>query len=442
MKKKWVLLTFMPLLLAGCDNYPDEWPNLDKPLIAQCPDLSGTYRIGSNNESGVGEHAALYDTLFRNILGSEPQRWAWETLTISGDPDKQLDITLALSPATLENNRKAVANQGEYYRKQYEGFQTPAQRWSGGFKRMTDEQYENNLMKIYRWPFAHRVLENGNDYRCKGGWLVGDRLVHDPGPDRNSPRPDYLDGIVRFGRDKDGGLVAEAVYEQQQELTLWCGDGCKGIPLGTWKMHDWRHWPAAESAWTGEVPRPWARPFSADEPFPEGDSSMARLGETRQLLTPLLPAGITIEGMLPAGEDAVTVVLATADKTKFPALFEAIERSYIFYRDDVRAYSESGDGKHILRLRLQLKPKIPDTPLPVIEQQLRELLPAAVALVSVKPSGTRFRTVVTAADDRAVSQLLRALDTAAGLRQPELESIQPLADGRREAHITFKERPR
>ncbi len=440
MKNRLLSLTGMLLLLAGCDNYPDEWPHLDKPLFARCPDLSGTYRIGSNNENGVGEHAAMYDTLFRGILGSEPQRWVWETMTIRGDPDKQLDITLALSPVTLANNRKAIANYGEYYRKQYDGFQTPAQRWSSGFNRMTDEQYEANLMTIYRWPFAHRVLKNGDDYRCQGGWLVGERLVHDPGPDRNSPRLDYLDGIVRFGRDRKGGLVAEAVYEQHQKFNVWCGDGCKGFSLGTWTMHDWRHWEPAAPAWTGDVPRPWAQPFTADEPFPEGDSSLARLAETRQLLTPLLPSGITIEGLKPAGDDAVTAVLVTADKSRFPAMFEAIERSYLFYRDDVMAYSQSVDGKHTLRLRLQLKPQIPDTPIPVVEQQVRDLLPAAVTLVSVKPAGTRFRIAVTAGDDRAVSQLLRSLDTATDFRQPELESIQPLADGRREAHITVKVR--
>jgi hypothetical protein len=92
------------LILAGCDNnYPKDWPWVDVPFFSSCPDISGTYSIGSSNEDGIGRSANMGDTLFRTILPRErsSQRWNWETMTISGDASQQLDITLMRSAQTI-----------------------------------------------------------------------------------------------------------------------------------------------------------------------------------------------------------------------------------------------------------------------------------------------------------------------------------------------------
>jgi aconitate hydratase 2/2-methylisocitrate dehydratase len=64
----WMLFSSL-LILAGCDNnYPKDWPWVDVPFFSSCPDISGTYSIGSSNEDGIGRSANMGDTLFRTIL--------------------------------------------------------------------------------------------------------------------------------------------------------------------------------------------------------------------------------------------------------------------------------------------------------------------------------------------------------------------------------------
>ena len=130
-----LLLVLCALVLNGCDGYPADWKSVKTPLFASCPDISGTYRIGSNNEEGVGESHRLENSLFRNILPSRmAQRWHWETMTISGNPQQALQVTLMRNPQTMDNYRQQLFARGGmgYYQRQYESMHSAKTRWEIG----------------------------------------------------------------------------------------------------------------------------------------------------------------------------------------------------------------------------------------------------------------------------------------------------------------------
>ena len=348
-------------LLAGCDNYPEGWSRIDHSWFSKCADISGTYSIGSSNDDGIGQSANMGDTLFRSILPLErsSQRWNWETMTITGDASQQLDIILMRSAQTMDSYLQREFSQGskDYYRNRYNSMMNPATRWKGSFAAMTDDEYEKNLDKLYIAPQTHRVLKRGKDYECSGGWLTSDRLAHDPGADRNNPRPDEIDGIVRFGKDKAGFLVAESIYEEEQQFNVWCGDGCKGFSLGTWTMHNWRHWEPAEQAWKGERSRPWAEPFKNIESRTGNDTGgVLRLVEIRRLVTPAISSPATLVDLEPTGKDMFLVV-DSPDNESLNKMFKVLGSTFTFYDVRVQELVRKPEGGWSMRVLLVLRPR-------------------------------------------------------------------------------------
>jgi hypothetical protein len=351
---------FVLLALAGCDNYPDKWIAVNHPLFSRCPDISGTYKIGSNDEKGLGMSANMDDTFFRSILPPPTvQRWHWETMTITGDASQQLDITLMRSAKTMDAYLQREFEQGSknYYRNRYNTMQNPATRWEGSFAQMTDDEYEANLDKLYLVPQTHHILKRDNDYECSAGWISSERLSHDPGPDRNNPRPDVVDGIVRFGKDKAGFLVAESIYREQQQFNVWCGDGCKGFSLGTWTMHDWRHWEPAAPAWQGKRPRPWAEPFKGTESA-EIDNDLRgllRLPEVRRLVTPTIVEPASLVSLDPSGKDVIMSV-SSPTTDLFNTMFKGLGSIFTFYSVRVIELTHKPQGDWNMRMLLVLRP--------------------------------------------------------------------------------------
>lgn len=434
----------LALLLAACDNYPAGWPGVDRPFFASCADISGTYSIGTNDEDGTGRNANMDSTFFRNILPPRTaQRWHWETMTIAGDAAQQLDITLMRSPQTMENYRQYLFAQGgkDYYKNKFNNMHSPVTRWSGSFARMTDDEFEANLDKLYLSPVQHYSLKKGKDYECAGGWITGERLVNDPGPDRNFPRPDFIEGIVRFGKDKAGNLLAESVYPEEMYFYVWCGDGCRGPSLGTWTRHKWQRWEAATPAWRGEIPRPWAEPFQREHygQTPDDSRISLRLTEVRQTLVPMIAAPARVVELKPAGNE-VLVFIDSPVLDPYHRMFETVERSYAFSRVQADALERTADGGWRMHLLLGLKPKASDTPIATVENQIRALLPLGATFYKIETAGSGFVLSARCLNQAMVSQLLRNIESSASFHKTNLESFLIGAEGVHDVRVRFAER--
>ncbi len=74
---------------------------------------------------------------------------------------------------------------------------------------------------------------SSGDYRCEDGWLhtradlLSDRYDAEVTTDGFYPKR----RTIRIGRARDGALVALLERTDYDEFAVWCGDGCKGIPL-------------------------------------------------------------------------------------------------------------------------------------------------------------------------------------------------------------------
>jgi Tfp pilus assembly protein PilN len=91
-------------------------------------------------------------------------------------------------------------------------------------------------------------------------------------------------------------------------------------------------------------------------------------------------------------------------------------------------------------IALRLPALAPTLPAEMARDRLRALLPAGVTLTELRIEGDGYRLRVAAADNASVSRLLRAIDTAAAFSEPELLSIEAMADGRRDALIVMRQR--
>ena len=98
--------------------------------------------------------------------------------------------------------------------------------------------------------------EYAGDYHCKDGWLhLSSRDIP------NTWDAEVASGgfvtlrrALRIAPGKDGRLVGRLDHTDYDEFTVWCGDGCKGIPL-PWTFETRSTWSAAER-WEEGAPRP------------------------------------------------------------------------------------------------------------------------------------------------------------------------------------------
>lgn len=415
------------VVLVGCDGYPEDWSRVSRPWFSSCPNLQGTYLIGSNSEEGVGFSHGMHDSeIFRSELPSRKvQRWHWETMSIEGDSNVALQITLMRSEQTLDNYREQLFAKGDkgYYQKQYENMHSAETRWNGGFARMTDDEYAHNLTALFLSSVKKFTLKNGKDYTCEGGWLTGGRFEHDPGPDRNAPRADVPDGVVRFGKSQDGALVSVAIYEVEYSFSIWCGDGCKGVSLGSGNKYDWKRWQPAKPAWQGEIKRPWAESFQrASLLYPAylgatyDSYSVGRASEASDLAKPLLPANVSLGDVQTVGHSAVLVV-SSMETDGFAHFVEALEKSYRFTSVEVLSLERANAQFWRMKIRVGLKPRASTTSTISIMDRVRSLLPAHTLVQGIQPQDGGFMLTVRGLSSEEADATAKALNRSGAFRQ-------------------------
>lgn len=391
-------------MLGACADGPDgdtvraeRWAS----LTGQCPALAGTYALTHRDRP-------LSQTVLGDLAVSGGARFPWETMTLAGDADDSLVVTLARSEAQRERFRAALFEKGAYYADQYRRLQRPDVRWSSGFATMTDSAYEQNLFKQFLEPVRRRTLHRGYEYSCNGGWLRVDRVVRDPGPDRDNPRPDTVIGVVHLRRGEAGSLVARADYKDEKELMLWCGDGCRGVKLGRWHVRQWGRWPGASAPANGVPERPWAEPFEPPPVRWSARTSTTAPAVIADALRPLLPVGVELHSVAPDGQ-GFRAVLVSRSTTPFTELLATLRGAYRFRHQQVVGLAHAPEGGWQLTLDLgdiwTDSPANPRDP----TRALHEALPSGVSMVGVRTDRRGAEVTLVAQEQARIDAAVRAI---------------------------------
>jgi len=204
MRDRFAMMPFALLLaLAACnddlDGMPREWRPLELGQDAGCPAVAGRY-----------------------VYTAEPIGWQLAGRHVPWDS----------VPVDLE-----------YY--VIAGSADTSMRVTVGY--VDGRTYEKRLLKGSQYA---------RDYHCEDGWLhvrageISDRFDDEVASEGFHAKRHEM----RLARRKDGALVARLDRIDYDEFTVWCGDGCRGIPL-PWTFTTRSTWSAAEP-WVEGAPRP------------------------------------------------------------------------------------------------------------------------------------------------------------------------------------------
>jgi hypothetical protein len=203
--RRWraIQTTAVLLVVAACaresGRMPESWGPVARGEDGRCPDLTGRY---------VYADQPLDFVLAGRLVPWDSVPATLEYFTITGSADTALHVTIGTADG--RQHRKRVEKGSEY----------------------------------------------DGDYHCKDGWLqMNDDVI-----------PDSFDAEVasdgfnarrhamRIAKGKGGALVARLDRIDYDEFTVWCGDGCKGIPL-PWTFTTRSAWSRAVT-WADGTPRP------------------------------------------------------------------------------------------------------------------------------------------------------------------------------------------
>lgn len=395
----------MAALVACTAGPPDgsapRWEPLAS-LTASCPSLDGTYTLAPTR-------VPLSQTVLGDLAMSSGRKYPWESMTIAGNADDSLVVTLARSERQRAEYRDALFAKGAYYEKQYRQLHRPDVRWSSGFATMTDSAYEANLETLALAPTRTQTLRRGSEYVCTDGWVRVDRVVRDPGPDRSNPRPDTVIGVVLLRRGTNGALVARADYKDEIEFSLWCGDGCTSVSFGTQRMRQWGRWDAAPAPANGVVARPWAEPFDPPLVRPASGASSSSPNAIAEELRAFLPPDVRLTEVAPDA-DGFRVQLVSRNTTPFTQLMRALRRSYRFRHERVVGLSRDTGGDW--RLALDLgdiwvnSPANPHNP----TRALLQALPPTVTWSGTNGAGKGLEVTLVAKEQREMDHAIRAIE--------------------------------
>lgn len=365
MTRHWPLIRALvagcaALLLTACDGKPDGWAAIDGGLVSSitskgCPELTGTYRL---HPRGDDNGNVMSVAIFTSRLSSQSTAFPWETITISGDAKTALVATFARSATTMAAlhasaqawERKVGMNR--IAAENYAVMNSPAGRRLPRFATMSDDEYERYLQKTFAWPTTTVTLRHGVHYSCSGGWLE-DLLGVDgvPGQREDGKSVQSYSHSSRLARDKAGHLVAHHIMMVRQTLTLWCGDGCKGIPLGMWKQHGWGRWTADTPAWNGAVPRPWAATVADVILTPKSETVTAvtkmelSAGNFPGRLLPLLPQGVRV-GLSSAAGSRYRFTVYADTQGQISELLRNLDRSSIFANPELESIGKNEASRY------------------------------------------------------------------------------------------------
>lgn len=217
-----------------------------------CPDLTGTYEIRPDSSDGTA--SVLFQSWLAGRADLPTPAWTWRRLDIRGNASESLHLRLLRprveedSDAERQRNAQSAAL-ADRRRKLEWAVEHPGEPGPPPLDEAQGKPPQNPPNPWADVVWAEFSLRKGSDYYCKGGKLVGDWLKNrqalSPATAKEFGLPGWTPAEVRVHRGAAGHLLAELKLSKRYEFTVWCGDGCKGIPVWLSSQQHLERWSAA-----------------------------------------------------------------------------------------------------------------------------------------------------------------------------------------------------
>ena len=428
----------LALALAGCGRGGVDAP---EPDIFGCPALAGTYALPDIDGQWPSFDGTPWERFVIADRGWVPLAW-FDQVTLVTPAPGMLEARFRVRPERITEQVNGMHDVGGPRYARWHALVQPAakasyeQNYGAG-------AYAEEVGKVGPLVEVSWSGTQGRDFACKDGELQFSRT---------SGRP------VRLTRGPSGGVQVAGTELKTVGIPVWCGDGCKELPIPTGTRE-------ASVEWWVTTPRPaWTPDVAGLKPPKEAVAEAERVRlerqaavdrrvfapveEIRSRLTPLLPPGGTLETVeirdgavhivhrAPAGRETMfsravggygespiglQVVYVTSRPTQRDVEFRLVD-SALVRREPMPAWqakdgSSSAPGASPLPVLTPAEPsrRIDNAGLRASAQAL---LPAGMRVERASASNDTVYLVGTAPRNAVVSDGLRALDAAAQARAP------------------------
>lgn len=452
------------LLLAGCGRDDGMPAQADRAHLgidaAGCPDLSGTYAFDLPGEQ---EGVHLTGSMFELVAAGDDRI-----------PASQIKAILIERPLAgryvfryfigTDRIRQSVDVMREFEKPRYREWyhlQSPEGR-RAFVEREGQAAYDARLAALGPRTVVERMVSAGVDIRCDRGTVEVPREFGSP---------------IRLTLTDNGSLMGESKERTTVGITVWCGDGCKQLPVPTGSYTGHLYWARSPGI------QPWrlqdiggfgalARPVDEIEAEKaERDADQMRRDQARFLppetirarLTDLAPRGTVIDSVeVLDGEVRIQYTSPNGQENALLGTVNGLSHDS-FASTKVRKGGNSDDPTHTwVQFVLNDSPLVlragpdaaaasatvppsastlyaaPDTAptgdfadADVIRRRMSALMSPGCRLTQVRHGGERITLYGQADTTACVSGTLRAIDTAqaGGARVPELISIEAREGG-------------
>ncbi|MBP6750757.1 MAG: hypothetical protein KA144_14060 [Xanthomonadaceae bacterium] len=380
-----------------------------------CPDLNGTFSVSLTPER-IGSDAGAMDEAFEKPDGNRVPIEQMHAVAIRRTQPGVFEFRWLIDESRVMQHLEVIREfEKPRYRRWYHLLSDPAR--AQHIEAYGQADYDKEMAKLGPDAELVRELRSGTTMHCEDGWLS---------LPRGELRP------LRLSRGEDGSVIGEFKGLKTVGITVWCGDGCRDLPIPTGTFTGKVHWPRVDGvrAWR---PQDMTGRFVFQRPIDEIEAEQAQIKDTqrrndalrylsaeeiRGRIEALAPAGTAIEQVevldgkvhirydAPKGEEDLLLgrIAAAGDGERGP-------------KEVVHGARSTDMSRRFVRLVLT------DSPLVLRERAVASTSVASAAASSIASASTAAQS--TAAPPSMPPPILAALSeapmqaTPAGMASPD-----------------------
>ncbi len=228
----------MGLLLAACGGGAAGGGQAGRKALALdaygCPDIHGAFAFSAPGEGGASFEGSAFESVpAANGATLPPEQIAGLEIRRMAPGAYRLRFMVG-QDRVMQHLRVIREFEKPRYREWYHLLSDPAR--ANYILANGRNAYDARLAELGPQAEVVRELRHGAALTCRDGWIEMPRAYRKP---------------LRLTMAEDGSIIGEAPELDTVGVTVWCGDGCKDLPIPVGTHTGRLHWPRNDGL------RPW-----------------------------------------------------------------------------------------------------------------------------------------------------------------------------------------